>query len=49
MQGLEILLLDGFNGYRWDIGSLARFRQRQRIIGIIFLPTPKRGHVLWGE
>src|SRR5215471_6889036 len=46
MERLEILLLDSFNRYGRDIGSLARFRQRQRIIGIIFLPPPEWGHVL---
>src|SRR5262249_57177121 len=49
MQRLDILLLNRFNRHSWDVGPLARFRQRQRILRIIFLPTPERGHVLWGE
>ena len=46
MQGLEILLLDSLNGHGRKVGSLARFCQRQRIIRVIFLPTPEWGHVL---
>jgi hypothetical protein len=49
MQRLDILLLDRFNRHSRDIGPLACFCQRQRIMGIIFLPPPERGHMLWGE
>src|SRR5215471_15000254 len=38
MQALESLLLNSFYGHGRDVGPLARFRQRQRIMGIIFLP-----------
>jgi hypothetical protein len=49
MQRLDILLRDLFHRHGRNIGPLARFGQRQRIIGIIVLPTPERGSRIGGR
>ncbi len=49
MERLEILWLDSFQRSGRDMGPLACFRQRQGIIGSIFLPPSERGDVLRGQ